>query len=107
VTPEYNYSPPPSLVNAFNYVFLEWNYKPAGFVSYGGVSGGLRGVQAAKLLATTLKLVTPPEGVPIPGVSQFIDKDKNCKPNDLIVASAKTMLDELLKWVAPLKQMRG
>jgi NADPH-dependent FMN reductase len=45
VTPEYNYGPPPSLINAFDYVYKEWNYKPAGFVSYGGVSGGLRAVQ--------------------------------------------------------------
>jgi NAD(P)H-dependent FMN reductase len=77
VTPEYNYSPSPSLVNALDYVYVEWNYKPAGFVSYGGVSGGLRAVQTVKLQATTLKLVTPPEGVPIPNVTQFIDKDKN------------------------------
>ena len=25
VTPEYNYCPPPSLVNALNYVYREWN----------------------------------------------------------------------------------
>src|SRR5690625_836198 len=49
VTPEYNYGPPPSLTNALNYVYKEWNYKPCGFVSYGGVSGGLRAVQVAKL----------------------------------------------------------
>ena len=54
VTPEYNYSPSPSLVNALDYVYLEWNYKPAGFVSYGGVSGGLRAVQVVKLQATAL-----------------------------------------------------
>jgi len=107
VTPEYNYGPSPALVNALNYVYVEWNYKPAGFVSYGGVSGGLRAVQAVKLQATTLKLVTPPEGVPIPNVMQFIDKDKIFKSNELIDASAKTMLDELLKWAGPLKQMRG
>jgi NAD(P)H-dependent FMN reductase len=107
VTPEYNYGPSPALVNALNYVYVEWNYKPAGFVSYGGVSGGLRAVQAVKLQATTLKLVIPPEGVPIPNVMQFIDKDKIFKSNELIDASAKTMLDELLKWAAALKQMRG
>ena len=39
VTPEYNFGPPPALINALDYVYLEWNYKPAGFVSYGGVSG--------------------------------------------------------------------
>ena len=42
VTPEYNFSMPPSLVNAVDYLVHEWNYKPVGFVSYGGVSGGLR-----------------------------------------------------------------
>ncbi|HET8598477.1 MAG TPA: NAD(P)H-dependent oxidoreductase, partial [Castellaniella sp.] len=42
VTPEYNYSAPPTLVNALDFVYKEWNYKPCGFVSYGGVSGGLR-----------------------------------------------------------------
>src|SRR5690625_4567957 len=56
VTPEYNYCPPPSLINALNYVYNEWNYKPCGFVSYGGVSGGLRSVQVAKQLATTLNM---------------------------------------------------
>jgi NAD(P)H-dependent FMN reductase len=106
VTPEYNYGPTPALVNALDFIYLEWNYKPAGFVSYGGVSGGVRAVQAVKLQAATLKLVTPPEGVPIPNVTQFI-KDKTFNSNDLIDASAKALLDELLKWAAPLKQMRG
>ena len=42
VTPEYNFGLPPSLLNALDYVYKEWNYKPAGIVSYGGVSGGIR-----------------------------------------------------------------
>ena len=45
VTPEYNFSAPPSLSNAIDYLVHEWAYKPVGFVSYGGVSGGLRSVQ--------------------------------------------------------------
>nr|WP_256327725.1 NAD(P)H-dependent oxidoreductase [Nitrosospira sp. Nl5] len=36
--PKYNYQPPRSLSNALNHVNREWNYKPAGIVSYGGVS---------------------------------------------------------------------
>ena len=32
VTPEYNYGPPPALLNALNFVYREWNYAPAGFV---------------------------------------------------------------------------
>src|SRR5699024_8511100 len=62
VAPEYNYSPTPALVNALNYVYHEWNYKPCGFVSYGGVSGGLRAAQAARLQVTTLKMMPIPEG---------------------------------------------
>ena len=40
VTPEYDYFAPASLVNAVQTVMREWFYKPAGVVSYGGISGG-------------------------------------------------------------------
>jgi len=108
VTPEYNYGPPPSFVNALNYVYLEWNYKPCGFVSYGGVSGGMRAVQLEKQLATTLKMMPMMEGVVIPMVAGLLDESKaNFKPNDLISTSAQQMLDELAKWAAALKPMRA
>ena len=41
VTPEYNFSAPPSIINALDYLVFEWAYKPVGFVSYGGVSAGV------------------------------------------------------------------
>lgn len=43
VTPEYNFSSPPALVNALDHLYPEWSYKAVGCVSYGGVSGGLPG----------------------------------------------------------------
>src|SRR3954470_20976465 len=48
VTPEYDFSPPASPINALQYLSQEWAYKPVAFVSYGGVSGGTRGVQMTK-----------------------------------------------------------
>src|SRR5215470_931201 len=42
VTPEYNYGPPPSLLNALDYLFWEWQYKAVGLVGYGGIGGGGR-----------------------------------------------------------------
>jgi NAD(P)H-dependent FMN reductase len=63
VTPEYNFSTPPSLVNALDYLVVEWAYKPVGFVSYGGVSAGLRSVQMTKLLVTALKMMPMAEAV--------------------------------------------
>jgi hypothetical protein len=43
------------LVNAFDFFYREWNYKPCGFVGYGCVCGGLRAVQMERLHVTTLK----------------------------------------------------
>lgn len=107
VTPEYNYSPPPALVNALNYLSLEWNYAPAGIVSYGGISGGLRAAQAAKQLLTTLKMMPIPEGVPMPMVFQNLDENGNLKPLDIYKTSAATMLDELHRWAEALKPLRA
>lgn len=106
VTPEYNYSPPPSLVNALDYVYREWNYKPCGFVSYGGVSGGLRAVQAVKMQITTLKMMPMVEGVMVPMAASHIDAEAKFQSNDLIDKSAGTLLDELRYWTDGLKAMR-
>lgn len=106
VTPEYNYGTSPALLNALDYLVVEWSYKPAGVVSYGGVSGGLRGAQHLKQTLTSLKMVAPPEGVGIPNVASHV-KDGVFASNDLIDLSAKTMLDELARWAPALKPMRA
>ncbi len=106
VTPEYNYSPPPSLVNALDYVYREWNYKPCGFVSYGGVSGGLRAVQNVKMQVTTLKMMPMMEGVMVPMAASLIDDKGTFQSNELIDKSAATLLDELRYWTDGLKAMR-
>jgi NAD(P)H-dependent FMN reductase len=107
VTPEYNYCPPPSFVNALDYVYVEWNYKPCGFVSYGGVSGGMRAVQVEKQLVTTLKMMPMMEGVAIPMVAKMLDAQRNLVANEHLESSAKTLLDELGKWAQALKAMRA
>ncbi|NLD67411.1 MAG: NAD(P)H-dependent oxidoreductase [Limnobacter sp.] len=106
VTPEYNYNPPPSFYNALNYVYKEWNYKPCGFVSYGGVSGGLRATQIAKQLVTTLRMMPMVEGVMVPFVARSIDEQGSFQSNELIDNSANAMLGELHRWAEALKSMR-
>jgi NAD(P)H-dependent FMN reductase len=107
VTPEYNYGPPPPLVNALDYVYHEWHYKPAGFVSYGGISGGLRAVQLEKQILTTLKMMPIPEQVSIQFVAKQIGEDEAFTANESQVKAAGTMLDELLRWTLALKSMRS
>ena len=106
VTPEYNYSMPPALLNALDYLFREWAYKPAAFVSYGGQSGGMRSVQSAKPVLTSLKIMPLPEAVAIPFMSTFI-KDGRFHGDDSQAKAAVTMLDELHKWAVALAPMRA
>jgi NAD(P)H-dependent FMN reductase len=106
VTPEYNYGPPPSLLNALDYVYKEWNYKPAGIVSYGGVSGGIRAAQMEKLTLTTLKMMPMFEAVTVQNVSSHFDDNENFLPSDQHRNSGISLLNELHKWAEALKTMR-
>ncbi len=107
VSPEYNFSTPPALLNALNYVYREWNYKPCAFVSYGGVSGGLRAVQMSKQLVTTLKMMPMTEGVMIPMAGSMIHAEQGFIANEHIESSAEKMLAELYKWAAALKPLHS
>lgn len=107
VTPEYNFSAPPSLLNAIDYLVHEWAYKPVGFVSYGGVSGGLRSVQMTKLLVTSLKMVPMYEAVAIPFFVNSIDAATGVfSPAETQAKAAVVMLDELARWTAALAVLR-
>lgn len=106
VLPEYNFAPPGALVNALNYLVREWHYKPAAFVSYGGMSGGVRAVQVTKQLLTTLKVMPMLEAVAIPNVGQHLDTEKSFVPNSLHTSSADTMFDELYRWTQAMKTLR-
>ena len=106
VTPEYNFGPTPALLNALNYVYKEWNYKPVALVSYGGVSGGIRAVQVTKLTLTTLKMVPIMEAVTIPFVAQRV-MEGNFEPEEIHAKSAEAMLKELRRWAEALKPMRA
>lgn len=106
VIPEYNFFAPPSIVNALDYLAKEWNYKPAGFLSYGGVSAGLRSVQSIKPLLTTLKIMPVPESIAVPTFPAHLDENGAFKANDLVKDSANAMLDELVRWSDALKPLR-
>jgi NAD(P)H-dependent FMN reductase len=105
VTPEYNYSAPPSLINALDYLYAEWHYKAVGFVSYGGVSGGTRSVQMTKLLVTALKMVPMVESVTVPFFSKLM-ADGIFKGGEVQDKAAVAMLDELAKWTEALRVLR-
>jgi NAD(P)H-dependent FMN reductase len=106
VMPEYNYGFTAPLKNAIDYLHAEWQYKPVGLVSYGGVAAGTRAAQMIKQVVTTLKMFPLFEAVSIPFVHSLINEDDELEPNDVMVSSAKAMFEELRKVSDALRPLR-
>lgn len=106
VMPEYNFAMTAPLKNAIDYLYHEWNYKPAGLVSYGGMSGGVRAQQMVKQVLTAVRMMPLAESVAIPLVTQYV-KDGVFTPPVPVVESAKVLLDELGTWASALAPLRA
>jgi NAD(P)H-dependent FMN reductase len=107
VIPEYNYGFNAAVKNAIDYLHQEWQHKPVGFVSYGGVAAGTRAVQMLKQVVTTLKMVPTFESVNIPFVAQFLDENRVLQPNEIMQQAATDLLDQLLKLSLALRPLRA
>jgi NAD(P)H-dependent FMN reductase len=107
VIPEYNFGYPGMLRNALEFLFIEWQYKPAGIVSYGGVSAGTRAANALKGDLASLKVPALSEMVNIPMFTQFIKEDGKLHPNDVMTKSMDTLLNELARWTKGMLVVRG
>ncbi|TFZ01254.1 NADPH-dependent FMN reductase [Ramlibacter rhizophilus] len=105
VLPEYNYSPPPSLLNAMDYLVAEWSYKPVAFVSYGGVGGGLRAMQAARLMTANFRMVPIQEAVPVFNFREQIGADGVFTPSEPQRKAVGPLVAELHKLVGALKPL--
>jgi NAD(P)H-dependent FMN reductase len=106
VTPEYDFAMPASLLNALQFLSSEWAHKACAFVSYGGVSAGLRGVQMAKQVVTALSMMPISEAVAQPMFAHHI-KDGVFAPGEAQDKIAVATLDALAKWSRALAPMRA
>jgi NAD(P)H-dependent FMN reductase len=107
VTPEYNHGFTAPLKNALDYLHHEWQYKPVGFVSYGGIAAGTRAMQMLKPVLAGLKLAPVMEAVNVPFVRQFIDDEEQFRPNEILEQAADAMLDELVRVESALRPLRA
>jgi NAD(P)H-dependent FMN reductase len=105
VTPEYNHSFPGPLKLAIDSVHPEWAAKPVGFVSYGGVAGGLRAVEHLRPVFAELHAVTIRETVNFYLAEDPIDPDGRAR-RSLADEAAARMLDQLAWWAQALRQAR-
>ncbi|ONK12565.1 NAD(P)H-dependent oxidoreductase [Streptomyces sp. MP131-18] len=107
VTPEYNHSYPAALKNVIDWHHGEWQAKPVGFVSYGGLSGGLRAVEHLRPVFAELHAVTVRDTVSFHDAwSRFDDEGLPLEPAGCNGA-AKAMLDQLAWWGHALRTARA
>jgi len=105
VAPEYNHGPSPALVNALTYLGPEWAKRPAGFVSYGGRSGGLRAVQATKPILSALMMYPTKTGMVIPFAGKLVS-DTGFKATAEHENEAAGFLKELRELATHFKTLR-
>lgn len=108
VTPEYNYGPPAVLKNALDWVYSEWNRKPAAFIGYGGV-GGARSVQQLREIVVELQMAPLRSAVHISAVTLWThfqggDVEKALTELD---KAAEAIIDDLRWWTVALKSARA
>lgn len=107
VTPEYNHGYPASLKQAIDLSMQEWKAKPVAFVSYGGISGGLRAVEQLRQVFAELHAVTIRDTVSFAMASGRFDGGGNLRHPDDPEAATKVLLDELVWWATALRDARA
>jgi NAD(P)H-dependent FMN reductase len=107
VTPEYNHGYNAPLKNAIDFLHHEWEYKPVGFVSYGGVAAGTRAVQQLKPVVAVLRMTPLSDAVYIPFVHQHLNQDRQFQASDELETAATALLQALVQYEAALRPLRA
>ncbi len=107
VMPEYNHGYTAPLKNAIDYLHREWQHKPVGLVSYGGVVGGTRAVQQLKPVLAALKMVPMVEAVPIPFFQRHMSDGQRFEGSEALSDAVTAMLNELARWTTALRSLRA
>ena len=106
VTPEYNHGYPAPLKALIDSVNAEWQAKPVAFVSYGGISGGLRAVEQLRLVFAEVHAVAIRDSVSFANAwSQFGAAGELVAP-EAANAAMSTMLARLSWWALALRGAR-
>jgi NAD(P)H-dependent FMN reductase len=106
VTPEYNHSYTGELKSLVDAYGEEWQDKPVGFVSYGGISGGLRAVEHLRQVFAELRAVGLRDTVSFAGAwSRFEAGGRLRDPQNAEEAMAR-LRGQLYRWSDFLRELR-
>ena len=107
ITPEYNHGYPAPLKALIDSFGPEWHAKPVAFVSYGGISGGLRAVEQLRLVFAELHAVTIRESVSFAGAWEQFDAEGRLRSPERAERSMDAMLRRLHWWAVSLAHARN
>ncbi len=111
ITPEYNHGYSGVLKNAIDSIYVEWQNKPAGIISYGEV-GGANAIQQLRNVLTEIYMHSVKTAVHIFNPwnleAKEVDANGNLNINalDRYTKTFKKMLSELIWWSKALKNHR-
>lgn len=109
VTPEYNHAEPGWLKTLIDAVTAEWRARPVGLIGYGGISGGLRALEALRVILAELHTVTLRDTVSFTSPWRKFDTGGHiADPEDAAAAEAAMAVfaHRLDWWVEALAQAR-
>ncbi|WP_435106213.1 NADPH-dependent FMN reductase [Arhodomonas sp. AD133] len=106
VTPEYNHSYPAALKSFVDGFKQEWAAKPVAFVSYGGLSGGIRAVEHLRTVFAELHAVGIRDSVPFLNAWDQFRQDGTLRAPERAERAMATMLARLAWWGKALRDGR-
>lgn len=105
-TPEYNHSFSAPLKHLLDSVYGVWQAKPVAFISYGGVSGGLRAVEQLRLVFAELHTATIRQVVSFPNAPEQFDQQGYPREPERAARNLAKLLAQLGWWAKALRQAR-
>ncbi|WP_017556311.1 NADPH-dependent FMN reductase [Nocardiopsis baichengensis] len=107
VTPVYNRGYPASLKNAIDWYFDEWGAKAVGFVSYGGMGGGLHSVEQLRPVFNEVHAHTIRNTISFQNFWERFDEQGRPTEAEAVSGAAKGFLEQLTWWARALRRARA
>ncbi|WP_222842026.1 NADPH-dependent FMN reductase [Cystobacter ferrugineus] len=106
VTPEYNHGYPAALKFLIDAIHTPWQARPVAFVSYGGISGGLRAVEQLRQVFAELHAVTIRDCVSFTNAWQQFDEAGEPREPERVRKAMDLLLTRLGWWAKALRDAR-
>lgn len=106
VTPEYNHGYTAALKELIDSFYRPWWGKPVAFVSYGGISGGLRAIEQLRQVFAELGAATIRETLSFPHAVERFDETGDVRDPERTIRQLERLAKQLSWWAVTLKAGR-